>query len=99
MVLLPVVVVISILGLIPALVAGAIHLAKVKPSEAELETHLKEYPDISADSLIRGYERQKGFHESLKSQSEKNSGLFQQKTKETPEPSLHFVDANKPLAQ
>lgn len=99
LVLLPVVVVISILGLIPALVAGAIHLAKVKPSEAELETHLKEYPDISADSLIRGYERQKGFHESLKSQSEKNSGLFQQKTKETPEPSLHFVDANKPLAQ
>lgn len=73
--ILPIVAIISLLGVIPALVAGAIHLAKVKPAKAEIEMHLKGFPGIEATDLIKGYERQKSFHETLKREDKKH-GLF-----------------------
>ncbi|MDP1604652.1 MAG: hypothetical protein Q8M03_15470 [Legionella sp.] len=77
LVALPVFALISLLGIIPALVAGAIYLAKVKPTQSEIETHLKDYPGITAENLIKGYERYKIIHESL--QNKTTPGLFQPK--------------------
>lgn len=97
--LLPIVAFISLLGIIPALIAGIIHLVTNKPIKTEIETHLKDFPGLKVEEVINGYMRQRELHERLK-QNKTRPGFFQQKTTETPDTSLNAEDTyNKPPAQ
>lgn len=63
---LPFVIASSVLGIIPAIIAGIIHVAKVKPLQTEIDRQLAEFPGRSSADLLNGYDSVKTYHADLK---------------------------------
>ena len=63
---LPFALAISIIGLIPALIAGIVHLASVKPLQAEIDQQTAGFPGQEPAQILAGYDDVRDYHTTLK---------------------------------